>query len=112
MSRQRGHVLLLTMLVLAAILAAGLVFTARVQTRIDARETEEVRLQALWLARSALDAGVTGSRTVATPVGEARVRVQGIGAVATAEVELSGARATVSGEPRVERFEGAATRAR
>ncbi len=71
-----------------------------------------MRLGGLWRPRWAIDAGAAGSRAVATPVGEARVRVQGIGAVATAEVELSGARATVSGEPRVERFEGAATRAR
>lgn len=106
MSAQRGHVLLLIMLLLAAFLAAGMVFTQRAQTRIDARHDDEVRLQALWLARSALDAGVSGTRRVETPVGRAVVRVQGASAV----VELDGARATMGGEAWVERFERPALR--
>ena len=98
---QKGHTLLLIMLVLAAFLAAGLLFTQQVQTRIDGRQAEEVRLQALWLARSATDAGVTGSRRVQTPLGTATVTITG-GTVAGA---LAGGRATVPGLPRTERYE-------
>jgi type II secretory pathway pseudopilin PulG len=98
---QKGHTLLLIMLVLAAFLAAGLLFTQQVQTRIDGRQAEEVRLQALWLARSATDAGVTGSRRVQTPLGTATVTITG----GTVEVALAGGRATVTGLPRTERYE-------
>ena len=101
MSSQRGHVLLLMMLLLAAFLAAGLLLTQRVQTRIDSRHTEEVRLQALWLARSAAHAGVSGTRRVQTSVGLATVRAAG----GSVEAELAGGRATVSRTSGQERYE-------
>ncbi len=101
MSARRGHVLLLLMVLLGALALSGLMFTQAVIHRIDDREAEEVRLQAIWLARSALETGVTGSRSVTTPIGEASVRVGGGRAV----VELAGATATA--EDGQERFEPA-----
>lgn len=102
--RQRGHVLLLMMIVLAAMLAAGVVFTSRLSVRVEDRDAADVRVQALWLARTALETGVGGARQVQTASGPAEVRVEGSGARAYAEVDLQGAHAVVGGVPRTERF--------
>ncbi len=103
MSR-RGHTLLLIMLVLAMSAAAGSVYFTRISIDQAAAEREQVRVQALWLARSALEVGVSGRREVLTPVGTAVVRPGIQGGAPTVEVELSGGRATVGGEPHEERW--------
>ena len=59
-----------------------------------------MRTQALWLARSALDVGVAGTRTVRTEAGTATVRATPGSVV----VELEGMRATVTASPPTERF--------
>jgi hypothetical protein len=101
---QRGHVILLLMTAIAAFVFAAALFAGRLSMDIEGRHDEDVRVQCLWLARSALDVGIAGAHTVATPHGEAAVRVSGSGDAATAVVELAGARAEVGGQPRVERF--------
>lgn len=106
---QRGHVLLLLTMILLAMSAIGLRIVSRMSVDLDDRPAEEVRLQALWLARSAVDAGVRGSRAVPTPVGPAQVRVVQVGLQVTAQVELEGAVAVVSSGPWQERYTPAAT---
>jgi len=98
---RRGHILALMLIVLMAITAGGMVFTNRVSVDILDRRSADVRLQTLWLARSALDAGVWGPRVVETPAGEATVLVQpGV----SAEVTLAGARAVITVSPPSERY--------
>ena len=104
MSR-RGNTLLLILVVLAMLAAGGAVFATRLSAEHHRRPADDLRLQALWLARSALHAGVGSSREVQTEAGPARLSVTVRGAVTTARVELLGAVATVQSEPYVERFE-------
>ncbi len=98
---QRGHLLLFMLIVLTALTVASAFVAGRHSARIEARPADEVRVQALWLARSALDAGVSGVQQVKTPAGLALVRVDGEGAV---QVDLAGARATATTTPPTERF--------
>lgn len=88
------------MLLGSALLISGAVLAGRADAGIRQQHADDVRLQALWLARSALLANVTGERTVETPLGAATVTVAG----GTATVEIGGALATVQREPWVERF--------
>lgn len=106
---QRGHVLLLVTVVLLAMSAAGLRLAMRTSMELDDRPREEVRLQAQWLARSAVHSGVLGSLDVQTPVGPAQVVVSRQGPGLTARVDLQGARATVSSAPWEERYTAAVT---
>jgi hypothetical protein len=92
------------MAVLAAIAAATLVYATRGSVELDARRDDDIRVQALWLARTALDAGFTGNRVVATQGGPASVHADAEGAT----VELAGARATVRRDPWTERYSPAA----
>lgn len=105
--RQRGHVLLLLMMALAAVLVCTSIFANRLNMDIEARRSTDLRVQALWLARSAVDAGVTGVQQVQTPSGPAFVRVERGPAGTSARVDLSGASALVTTEPAQERFVGA-----
>ncbi len=89
MSR-RGHVLGLILMVMLAFGAAGLVVHARLMLGVQQREADEVRLQAIWLARSAALAGTSGRTIVDTVHGPATV-VVGEGVT----VSLWGARASV-----------------
>ena len=97
---QHGHVLLLLSMVLLAAASAGILFATRISTRIDDRAADDARLQALWLARSALDAGARGGFSVATPAGAAQVTVSAEGA----RVELAGGVAVISAAPWQERY--------
>jgi len=99
---RRGQALPLILVILAMLTSAWMVYQVRQSTDTGGRRDTETRSQALWLARSALDAGFTGDRDVQTAHGMAHVQVRG----GVAEVELEGARATVQAEPYVERFEG------
>ncbi|MFH1467956.1 MAG: hypothetical protein ABIO70_26455 [Pseudomonadota bacterium] len=96
MSR-RGHTLLLIMVVLGLAAAAAGVFLTRLSAQQTGWRREEVRVQALWLARSALTTGIAGRREVATPLGPALVNVAPDGG--SVEVRLQGGRAVVTREP-------------
>ncbi len=89
MSR-RGHILALMMIVLAAVLAGTVGFTNRFSIDLSARRQADLRIQALWLARSALDAGITGTQQVQTASGPAVVEVRAGPDGPTARVELGG----------------------
>ncbi len=102
---RRGHTLLLVMAVIAALLAGATVVYGKLSGQAQQRPARELRVQALWLARSALSAGVTGSREVWTPHGLARVRVERQGSVVSAQVELGGARASLRSDPYQERYQ-------
>ena len=99
MSR-RGYTVLLVMFVLAAVTAAGVVFASRLSVNQNARRAEAVRLQALWLGRSACEARLTAPRRVRTEVGEAALSRSGTAVT----VELSGGMATVDCTSHEERF--------
>ena len=105
MSR-RGHSLILILVVVAMGAAASAVFFSRLSLEQHRWQPDQVRTQALWLARSAVDAGVIGQRKVATSLGEATVDVQGSGPAITVTVALEGAQATVQTSPYVERYQG------
>ena len=72
----RGHVLLLLMTFLTVGTIGFAVMASSLNQRISTRHSAEVRLQTLWLARSALSAGVTGKKEVSTPYGLAQVQVE------------------------------------
>ena len=103
MSR-RAYVMPLMMVFLAALAALGTVFTNRLSVDLLARRDGEVRAQALWLARSALDAGVSGRHAVTTPLGDAVVVVQGSPGHREVRVVLGGAEASITEHPHTERF--------
>ncbi len=105
--RQRGHILLLLMMVLAALLAAGTVFLSQLQVNIDGRRTSDVRTQALWLARSAATAGASGVKQVDTPAGTAVVTVRRQTSGVAVQVVLAGATAEVTTSPPAQRFRAA-----
>ncbi|MFT5680310.1 MAG: hypothetical protein ACI8RZ_001216 [Myxococcota bacterium] len=101
---RRGHVLALMLVFIAAISASIATFTSRVTLDLAARRADDTRVQALWLARSALETGQTGRQTVPTGLGEATVLVRGD----VATVTLLDATATVTAAPWTERFTPAA----
>lgn len=103
---RRGNALLLILMVIAMGAAAGVVFYARLSNEQLGQRTDERRVQALWLARSALEVGFSGDRRVETPLGPATLHA-GAGEVL---VELDGGRATVIREPYQERWEPLASR--
>ena len=77
--KRRGYALMVVMFALGAAAIAVTVFSTRLSLNLNARRGQAVRLQALWLARSACSARVTGSRTVATERGVAFVSRTGEG---------------------------------
>jgi type II secretory pathway pseudopilin PulG len=97
---RRGHVLALMLAILAAISASIVTFSSRLSVDLAARQDAGVRSQTLWLARSALLTGQSGSQLVPTRLGDATVVVQ----AGTATVTLDGATATVTADPWKERF--------
>ncbi len=107
--RQRGHVLLLITMVLLAMTAAGLRLAMRTSARLDDRPAEDVRLQAQWLARSAVDAGALGTFDVQTAAGAAHVDVSRQGPALIARVQLQGAEAVATSAPWEERYTPAVT---
>ena len=74
--RRRGHVLGLVMAVLAALSALGGVLWARARSAAEAARGEDLRVQALWLARSAARTGYSGATQVELGRGKARVTSQ------------------------------------
>ncbi len=105
---RRGHTLPLIMLVLAMSAVAMAVFWTRYSKAQHGWYDDELRAQALWLARSALAVDTVGSRDVQTDQGLAQVEVNPRAGTTTVVVDLGGARATISSDPYSERFVAAA----
>lgn len=91
--RSRGHVLALALALLAALSALGGVLWARAQSAAAAARSEDLRVQALWLARSAARTGYSGAVQVELGRGKARVTSQAKAVVGGLSVH---AEATVS----------------
>ena len=87
MKKTRGHISLFTAIVVVTV-GLFFIFSARLSLRSGQRRLDAGRVQALWLARSAITAGVAGSRTVATEQGPAVIAVVRRGADLEATVEL------------------------
>lgn len=104
---RRGHALALVMAVVAAMTIGGGIVTSQLSSRTHARRADDVRLQALWLARSALDAGITTGRRVDSSQGPASLHVERRGGVVVVQVDLAGASATIVSAPYSERFTAA-----
>ncbi len=109
MRGRRGQALQFLVVVLAMLLVSGVLISRRASIDHLDRDAARVRTQALWLARSALDTGVSGSRDVETPVGTAHVEVTGAGAGRTVTVTLRGTVADVQEMPYRERYTPAAS---
>jgi len=90
----------------AGSLALSGIFTNRLLVSLEQRRQEQDRGQALWLCRSALEAGLSGSREVPTPRGEARVELSG----GRCEASLAGGRAWVEAAPYAEGWEATPAR--
>jgi nicotinic acid phosphoribosyltransferase len=88
--------MLLVMMVTVALLALGVVFAMRLQVDASGTRAQQERLAALWLGRSALTSGVTGTSTVKLPLGAAVVQVSTKGDSKVAVVTMNGSRATVT----------------
>ena len=101
---RRGWVLPLVLVAISVLGATTLLVGSRTRAEISSYTRDDVRLQALWLARSALQAGVSGSTTVQTAHGEASVKVSAEGGGKRVVVQLAGARAEITSSPYVERF--------
>ncbi len=100
--RRRGHVLSLVAVVLAIGITAIAVFLTRFSVNDASRRGDRVRVQTLWLARSACWAGA-GVRTVSTPSGAAEVTRAGT----SVEVRLASARVELDCSSGVTRFSAA-----
>lgn len=103
----RGNVAALMLVVAVALVTLSWAFFARLSVDWSGRRAGLERQQALWLARSAVTAGVAGRQVVKTALGEATVTVTKAGARVVATAELPrGARAEVTSGPGewVERF--------
>jgi hypothetical protein len=101
---RRGSMLLLLMVVVAVIAGGTILIGSRTRAEISRYQQDDLRLQALWLARSALDTGLRGTSTVSTALGSATVTVSGADPATRVVVELAGARAEVTTRPYAERF--------
>lgn len=94
--KSRGHALLLVMMIMAAAGAAAIVMASRISIDILGRRPAAARLQALWLARSAILSGASGRHDVVTASGRATVRAERQGNRLRAIAELQNGRAEVS----------------
>jgi hypothetical protein len=102
-----GHAAHFLVILIATVTASGLLVMSRPGFDPRAREAEAVRLQALWLARSALDTDLAGTHTVETDEGPARVEVRNEADGVMVVVSLAGAVAEVRQVPYTERFQRA-----
>lgn len=98
--RRTGYALMLVIFALGAAATAGVIFAARLSVNHNARKAEAVRLQALWLGRSACETRLSAPRRVGTEVGEAAL--SRVGAAVT--VELAAGVATVDCASHEERY--------
>lgn len=88
MRQRRGMALSLMIVVLAVLMILASIVSDRVTSNVHHRREDDTRTQALWLARSARDAGLNGTRQVETPYGAATVTAL----EAQVRVDLSGLR--------------------
>ena len=98
--KRRGHAMLLVLIGLSAATLAGAVFCTRLSVNLNARAGEALRLQSLWLGRSACSTQLTGQRKVRTEQGTALVTRTG----AVARVELAGSTAEIDCTTHEERY--------
>lgn len=96
MRNRRGYVLLAVMALVSLLGVLGILVASQIDTAIQRREADASRTQALWLARSAVLAGVTGSQTVVTAHGNANLRIERVAGKVVAVATLP------SGSARVE----------
>lgn len=75
--RRGGYALMLVLFVLGAAAAAGVIFSSRLSVNHNARKADAVRLQALWLGRSACETRLSSPRRVLTEAGEAALSPAG-----------------------------------
>ncbi|HEY3449349.1 MAG TPA: hypothetical protein VGK67_23545 [Myxococcales bacterium] len=73
MKNVRGYALLLVLVGIAAALALGTLVGGRIDGDLLATRADEERLQALWLARSAVAQQKAGDREIAVRGGKAKV---------------------------------------
>lgn len=92
----RGSTTLLLMMVIVSLLALGAVFAMRLQVEQAGTRAQQERLAALWLGRSALTSGMSGTSTVKLSLGAAVVTVSAKDGTREAVVTLNGHRATVT----------------
>ena len=98
--RARGHALMLLLTFLTVASIGFAVMASRVGAKISTHRPGEVRLQTLWLARSAVTAGITGKNEVSTAYGVAEVKVEkSKDATVLATVQLAEGSAEVSRGP-------------
>lgn len=109
MKRARGSTVLLMSMVILSLLALGVLFAMRLEVDTTGSRAEQERLATLWLGRSALSAGVSGTSTLKLSLGAAVVQVSSKGTARTAIVTLNGSRATIVSDAGawVERFDRA-----
>lgn len=96
MRARSGTTTLLMMFVILSLLALGVVFAMRLQVQATGTRAQQERLASLWLARSAITSGVTGTSTVKLAVGVAVVTVSTTGDRREAVVSLNKSQATVT----------------
>ncbi len=96
MRRARGSTTLLLMMVIVSLLALGVVFAMRLQVETAGTRAQQERLAALWLGRSALTSGMSGTSTVKVSLGAAVVTVSAKNGTREAVVTLNGHRAAVT----------------
>lgn len=95
--RPRGNIAL-AMSIILALVSVCFVFYGRLSVPSTGSKHERGRLAMLWLARSALTAGVTGKTKVPSEFGEVVVRVEVHGSSHQAIAESAQGRATVSAQ--------------
>ncbi len=95
----RGSTILLLLMVIVSLLALGVVFAMRLQVDTAGTRAQQERLAALWLGRSALTSGVTGTSMVELSLGAAVVEVSARAGTREAVVTLNGNRATITSTP-------------
>lgn len=98
MTRQPRGNIALAMSIILALVSVCFVFYERMSVPSTGSKHERARLAMLWLARSALTAGVTGKTKIPSEFGEIAVQVEVHGSAHTAVAESSQGRATVSAE--------------
>ena len=94
-----GHALALVLVALAAIAGLGALVSNRLDSRISRAREDELRTQAIWLARSAAARGQAADRQVALHGASAHVRVTLSAGQVVAEAKIPGhgpARATAT----------------
>lgn len=102
--RQRGHVLVVVMAIATLLVLAAFGVANVLVNRAQKKRPDAARVQALWLARSAILTGATGAQTLNTASGPATVKVEAKGQKRVATVTMKAGTATASGTPGADGF--------